>query len=160
MRIGFGYDVHRLIQGRKLILGGIDIPFEMGLAGHSDADVLIHSVCDALLGALALGDIGQFFPDSDPAFKDIDSRILLRKVYEKVLEEGYEIGNLDATIAAQKPKLAGYIPLMRANIASDLRCEIDKISVKATTEEGLGVSGEGLGMSTTVVVLLKPSALS
>ncbi|HHV37063.1 MAG TPA: 2-C-methyl-D-erythritol 2,4-cyclodiphosphate synthase [Candidatus Cloacimonetes bacterium] len=160
MRIGFGYDVHRLVPERKLILGGVEIPFEMGLAGHSDADVLLHSVCDALLGALALGDIGQLFPDSDPAFEGIDSRILLRKTYDKVVEKGYEIGNLDATIAAKEPKLAGYIPQMRANIASDLCCDIDKISVKATTEESLGVSGDGRGMSATVAVLLKKTSLS
>lgn len=155
MRIGFGYDVHRLAGGRKLILGGVEIPFEKGLAGHSDADVLLHAICDALLGALALGDIGRHFPDKDPSFKDIDSRILLRKCYELVRERGWRLGNMDATICAQKPKLSPYIDKMRENIADDLDSEQDDISIKATTEEGLGISGGGEGMSAMVVVLLK-----
>ncbi|MDD3534902.1 MAG: 2-C-methyl-D-erythritol 2,4-cyclodiphosphate synthase [Candidatus Cloacimonetes bacterium] len=155
MRIGFGYDVHRLVGGRKLILGGVEIPFEMGLAGHSDADVLLHAICDALLGALALGDIGRHFPDNDTSFKDIDSRILLRKCYELVRERGWRLGNMDATLCAQKPKLSPYIDKMREVIAGDLACEIEDISIKATTEEGLGISGGGEGMSAMVVVLLK-----
>ncbi|MCB5252675.1 MAG: 2-C-methyl-D-erythritol 2,4-cyclodiphosphate synthase [Candidatus Cloacimonadaceae bacterium] len=156
MRIGFGYDVHRLTDGRKLILGGITIPFDKGLMGHSDADVLIHSICDALFGALALGDIGTHFADSDPAFKDIDSRILLRKCYELVLQRDYLLANLDATICAAAPKLSPYIPDMRKLLAEDLDCKLDMISIKATTEEGMGISGCGEGMSATVVVLIKP----
>lgn len=157
MRIGFGYDVHRLTSGRKLILGGVQIPHDTGLLGHSDADVLIHSVCDALLGALAMGDIGQHFADSDPAFKDIDSRILLKRCYDMVLARQYRIANMDATICAAAPKLAPYITQMRLNIAQDLDCDPEQISIKATTEEGLGISGCGEGMSATVVVLIQPA---
>ncbi len=157
MRIGFGYDVHRLTSGRKLILGGVQIPHDTGLLGHSDADVLIHSVCDALLGALAMGDIGQHFADSDPAFKDIDSRILLKRCYDMVLARQYRIANMDATICAAAPKLAPYIAQMRLNIAQDLDCDPEQISIKATTEEGLGISGCGDGMSATVVVLIQPA---
>lgn len=157
MRIGFGYDVHRLTSGRKLILGGVQIPHDTGLLGHSDADVLIHSVCDALLGALAMGDIGQHFADSDPAFKDIDSRILLKRCYDMVLARQYRIANMDATICAAAPKLAPYITQMRLNIAQDLDCDPEQISIKATTEEGLGISGCGDGMSATVVVLIQPA---
>ncbi len=157
MRIGFGYDVHRLTSGRKLILGGVQIPHDTGLLGHSDADVLIHSVCDALLGALAMGDIGQHFVDSDPAFKDIDSRILLKRCYDMVLARQYRIANMDATICAAAPKLAPYITQMRLNIAHDLDCDPEQISIKATTEEGLGISGCGDGMSATVVVLIQPA---
>ncbi|HQB97632.1 MAG TPA: 2-C-methyl-D-erythritol 2,4-cyclodiphosphate synthase [Candidatus Cloacimonadota bacterium] len=157
MRIGFGYDVHRLTSGRKLILGGVQIPHDTGLLGHSDADVLIHSVCDALLGALAMGDIGQHFADSDPAFKDIDSRILLKRCYDMVLARQYRIANMDATICAAAPKLAPYIAQMRLNIAHDLDCDPEQISIKATTEEGLGISGCGDGMSATVVVLIQPA---
>ncbi|MCB5295999.1 MAG: 2-C-methyl-D-erythritol 2,4-cyclodiphosphate synthase [Candidatus Cloacimonadaceae bacterium] len=157
MRIGFGYDVHRLTSGRKLILGGVQIPHDTGLLGHSDADVLIHSVCDALLGALAMGDIGQHFADSDPAFKDIDSRILLKRCYDMVLARQYRIANMDATICAAAPKLAPYITQMRLNIAHDLDCDPEQISIKATTEEGLGISGCGDGMSATVVVLIQPA---
>ena len=153
MRIGYGYDVHKLVAGRKLILGGVEISFEKGLAGHSDADVLIHSIIDAILGALAKDDIGKLFPDSDDKYKDIDSRILLRKVTNIMDEAGYEVGNLDATICAQEPKLQQHIPEMRKNIAVDLHTEINNISVKATTEENLGISGKGI--STTAVVLLK-----
>lgn len=157
MRIGFGYDVHRLTSGRRLILGGVQIPHDTGLLGHSDADVLIHSVCDALLGALAMGDIGQHFADSDPAFKDIDSRILLKRCYDMVLARQYRIANMDATICAAAPKLAPYITQMRLNIAHDLDCDPEQISIKATTEEGLGISGCGEGMSATVVVLIQPA---
>lgn len=157
MRIGFGYDVHRLTSGRRLILGGVQIPHDTGLLGHSDADVLIHSICDALLGALAMGDIGQHFADSDPAFKDIDSRILLKRCYDMVLARQYRIANMDATICAAAPKLAPYIAQMRLNIAQDLDCDPEQISIKATTEEGLGISGCGEGMSATVVVLIQPA---
>ena len=158
MRIGFGYDVHRMVQGRKLILGGVTIPHSTGLLGHSDADVLIHSICDALLGALAMGDIGNHFADSDPSFKDIDSRILLKRCYDMVLAKNYQISNLDATICASVPKLAPYIEAMRMNISSDLACDPDQISIKATTEEGLGISGCGEGMSATVVILIMPTS--
>lgn len=153
MRIGFGYDVHRLVSGRKLILGAVQIPFEMGLDGHSDADVLLHAIMDAILGALALGDIGKLFPDSDPAFKDADSRLLLQKVWELAKNCGYRLQNLDCTICAVQPKLAPYIPKMRENIAADLESPLSTVSVKATTEEGLGVSGTG-GISAYCVILL------
>ncbi len=153
MRIGYGYDVHKLEENRKLILGGVEILFEKGLTGHSDADVLIHSIIDAILGALAKGDIGKLFPDSDDKYKDIDSRILLRKVTNIMAEAGYEVGNLDATICAQDPKLQTHIPQMRKNIASDLHTEFSNISLKATTEENLGISGKGI--SATAVVLLR-----
>jgi len=155
MRIGFGYDVHRLVAGRKLILGGVQIPHETGLLGHSDADVLVHSICDALLGALAMGDIGQHFADSDPAFKDIDSRILLKRCYGMVLAKQFQIVNMDATICAAAPKLAPYIAQMRINIAHDLECDPEQISIKASTEEGLGISGCGEGMSASVVILIQ-----
>jgi 2-C-methyl-D-erythritol 2,4-cyclodiphosphate synthase len=153
-RIGFGYDVHALVTGRKLILGGVEIPFEKGLEGHSDADVLIHSVIDALLGALALGDIGSHFPDTDPAYEGADSRGLLHEVFSIVKERGYSIGNLDCTVCAKKPKLQDYIPQIRENIASDLDCSLDLVSVKATTEEGLGVSGGGRGIAAYCVFIL------
>lgn len=153
MRIGYGYDVHRLEEKRKLILGGVKIPFEKGLTGHSDADVLIHSIIDAILGALAKGDIGQLFPDSDETYKDIDSRILLKEVKKILDNAGYKVGNLDTTICAQEPKLQKYIPQMRKNIASDLHTDFSNISIKATTEENLGISGKGI--SATVVILLK-----
>jgi 2-C-methyl-D-erythritol 2,4-cyclodiphosphate synthase len=156
MKIGFGYDVHRLVTGRILYLGGVEIPFEKGLLGHSDADVLIHAIIDALLGALAWGDIGNWFPDNDNSYKDIDSRILLRKVMSKIAEAGWKIGNLDCTICAQQPKLAPFILEMRENLAADLDSPLDCISVKATTEEGLGISGSGAGMSAMTVVLLMP----
>lgn len=154
MRIGYGYDVHRLVEGRKLIMGGVEIPFDKGLLGHSDADVLIHAIIDAILGALAWGDIGSWFPDHDNAYKDINSRILLTKVMSKVRAEGWKIGNLDCTICAQAPKLRSYIDTMRTNLAADLDTNIDNISVKATTEEGLGISGKGEGISASAVVLL------
>ena len=152
-RIGFGYDVHRLVPGRKLILGGVDIPFAKGLLGHSDADVLLHAIIDALLGALALGDIGAHFPDSDPAYKDADSRELLRQSYLLVTERGYVLQNLDTTICAQAPKLQPFILPMRHNIASDLACPLESVSVKATTEEGLGVSGAGDGIAAYCTLL-------
>ncbi len=154
MRIGYGYDVHKLAKSRKLILGGVDIPYEKGLLGHSDADVLIHAIIDAILGALAKGDIGMLFPDSDDDYKDIDSRVLLRKTFKIMQDTGYKIGNLDATICAQQPKLQNYIPQMRENLASDLQTDISNISIKATTEENLGITGDGKGMSATAVVLI------
>jgi 2-C-methyl-D-erythritol 2,4-cyclodiphosphate synthase len=154
-RIGHGYDVHRLMEGRKLVLGGVEIPFAKGLLGHSDADVLIHAIMDALLGALALGDIGKHFPDHDPAYRNIDSRVLLRKVHELIAKRGYAIANLDSTVCASEPKLASYLGRMRENLAQDLHCSPNRISVKATTEEGLGVSGDGAGMAAHCVVLLR-----
>lgn len=154
MRIGTGYDVHRLVQDRKLILGGVEIPYGLGLLGHSDADVLIHAIMDALLGAAALGDIGQHFPDSDPLYKGISSLELLKKVKELLQSELCVIGNIDATVIAQRPKLAAYIPQMRENIANALEIGIDCVSVKATTEEGLGFTGEGLGIAAQAVCLL------
>ena len=155
MRIGHGYDVHRLKEGRRLILGGVDIPFEMGLDGHSDADVLVHAVMDAMLGALALGDIGKHFPDTDPAYKGADSIELLRQVGRIIASHGYRVGNIDSTICAQRPKLAPFIDKMRENIAHALEIDISQVSVKATTEEKLGFTGEGLGMSATAVCLLE-----
>lgn len=154
MRIGTGYDVHKLTEGRKLILGGVDIPYEKGLLGHSDADVLIHAIMDALLGAAALGDIGQHFPDKDAQYEGIDSRILLRKVKELLLEQCYVVENIDATIIAQKPKLAPYLTKMRENIAQDLGLETNQVSVKATTEEGLGFTGAGEGIAAQAVCLI------
>ena len=154
MRIGFGYDVHKLTEGRKCIICGIDIPHTKGLLGHSDADVAIHALCDALLGAAALGDIGKLFPDNDDTFKGIDSRILLRNVRDKLKENGYVLGNADITIAAQKPKLMPHIDLMRKNLASDLDTDIDRISVKATTTEKLGFEGREEGISAYAVVLI------
>jgi len=155
MRIGYGYDVHRLTEGRALILGGIEIPQSKGLLGHSDADVVIHAIIDSVLGALARGDIGSHFPDTDAEYKDINSRVLLRKITEIMFNEKYQIGNLDVTICAEKPKLQDHILLMRQNIASDLQCQISEISIKATTEEGLGVSGEQKGIAAHSIVLLK-----
>lgn len=154
-RIGHGYDVHRLSENRKLILGGVDIPYEKGLLGHSDADVLIHAVMDSLLGALALGDIGKHFPDTDPKYSGADSIILLKHVYSLINEKGYCIGNIDAVILAQKPKLAPYIDNMRKNIAEALNCDISRVSVKATTEERLGFTGEELGISSHCISLLE-----
>ena len=155
MRIGTGYDVHRLEEGRKLILGGVQIPFEKGLQGHSDADVLLHAVSDALLGAAALGDIGKHFPDTDPAFEGADSLKLLEETVRLVKEEGYKVGNVDATVIAQKPKLASYIPRMRENIRKVLEVEENQVNIKATTEEHLGFTGEGLGISAQAVCLLE-----
>ena len=154
MRIGMGYDVHKLTENRDLILGGVKIPWEKGLLGHSDADVLIHAVMDALLGAAALGDIGKHFPDTDPAYKGISSVKLLVHVAELLKEHGYEVGNIDATIIAQKPKMAPHIPQMRKNMAEALGISETKINVKATTEEGLGFTGKGEGISSQAVCLL------
>lgn len=155
MRIGHGYDVHRFCDNRPLIIGGAEIPYEKGLLGHSDADVLLHAVSDALLGAAALGDIGRHFPDNDDAFKNIDSRILLRNVVSLLEGKGYKIGNIDATVIAQKPKMKDYIDKMRENIASDCKIGIDSVNVKATTEEGLGFTGELLGISAHAVCILE-----
>ncbi len=154
MRIGSGYDVHRLVVDRDLIIGGVKIPFEKGLLGHSDADVLLHAVADALLGAAALGDIGKHFPDTNEEFKDIDSRILLRKTVELLTEKGYKIGNIDATIIAQKPKMSPFIDTMRKNIADDCDIDIDLVNVKATTEEGLGFTGSGEGIASSAVCVI------
>jgi len=147
MRVGLGYDVHRLVENRKLILGGVEIPYEKGLLGHSDADVLIHAIMDSLLGACALGDIGKHFPDTDNAFKGISSIVLLEKTGHLILETGYVINNIDATIIAQKPKMLPHIEHMRENISNALNIDINKINIKATTEEGLGFTGEMLGIS-------------
>lgn len=154
MRIGHGYDVHKLSQDRKLIIGGVEIPFEAGLLGHSDADVLLHAVCDSLLGAAALGDIGKHFPDTDPAYKNINSLFLLKKVGELISEGGYKICNIDATIIAQSPKMSPYIQKMRENIADALNIDVSLVSVKATTEEGLGFSGRKEGISAHSVCLI------
>lgn len=154
MRIGMGYDVHKLVEGRKLILGGVFIPYEKGLLGHSDADVLIHAIMDSLLGAAALGDIGKHFPDTDPKYSGISSILLLKEVAALINNNGYEIGNIDATIIAQKPKMAPHIEEMRKNIASALDIDISKISIKATTEEGLGFTGRGEGISSQSIALL------
>lgn len=154
MRIGQGYDVHKLVEGRSLILGGVTVPYEKGLLGHSDADVLVHAVMDALLGAAALGDIGQHFPDTDPAYKGISSIELLKIVGELLEEKGYVIENIDATVIAQRPKLAPYRPQMAANIAQALKLDVSRVSVKATTEEGLGFTGTGEGISSQAITLL------
>ena len=155
MRIGHGYDVHRLVEGRKCIIGGVDIPHEKGLLGHSNADVLLHAVMDAVLGAMAAGDIGKLFPDNDPAYKGADSLALTRRVAEVMTERGYRLGNMDATVIAQAPKLAPHIPAMRQNIASAFGTDVDRISVKATTEEGLGFTGSGEGIAAHAVCLLE-----
>ena len=155
MRIGHGYDVHRLVEGRDLILGGVKIDYEMGLLGHSDADVLLHAVMDALLGAAALRDIGYHFPDTDPAYKGADSRMLLREVGKKIAAAGYRVGNVDVTMIAQRPKLKDHIPQMMENIAKDLNIDLNQVNIKATTEEKLGFTGEGLGMSCHAVCLLE-----
>ncbi|UUV19444.1 2-C-methyl-D-erythritol 2,4-cyclodiphosphate synthase [Fusobacteria bacterium ZRK30] len=154
-RIGNGYDVHRLVEGRKLILGGIEIPFEKGLLGHSDADVLIHAIMDGLLGALALGDIGQHFPDTDEAYKGISSIKLLNHVKKLIDEKGFEIVNIDSQIVMQQPKLKPYIVEMRKNLAEELELELNRVSVKATTEEKLGFTGEEIGVKSYAVVLLR-----
>ena len=154
MRIGYGYDVHRLVKDRELILGGVKIPFELGLLGHSDADVLIHSIMDALLGASGLGDIGKLFPDNDPKLKNADSLKLLKIVCEKIKENGYKIENIDSTIVVQSPKLASYIPQMIENIAKVCNLNLSQVSVKATTEENLGFTGEGIGIKSYAVCLL------
>lgn len=155
MRIGEGYDVHRLVENRRLILGGVEIPYEKGLLGHSDADALLHALMDAMLGALALGDIGKHFPDTDERYKGIDSRELLRHTAKLIAEKGWQLGNADMTIIAQAPKMAPHIQTMRENIAADLNTDIDNISVKATTEEKLGFTGSGEGIAARAVVLLK-----
>ncbi len=154
MRIGMGYDVHKLVPERKLILGGVNIPYKLGLLGHSDADVLLHAIMDSLLGAAALGDIGKHFPDTDDRFKGISSIELLKEVGKLISEKGYKVGNIDATIIAQKPKMAPHIPLMRENIASALNINLEQINVKATTEEGLGFTGEEKGISSQSICLL------
>ncbi|MFT9850426.1 2-C-methyl-D-erythritol 2,4-cyclodiphosphate synthase [Aneurinibacillus sp. REN35] len=159
IRIGQGFDVHQLTEGRKLIIGGVDIPYEKGLLGHSDADVLLHAVTDAILGALGLGDIGSHFPDTDAAYKDADSQVLLRDVWKLVKQKGYAIGNIDATIIAQRPKMAPYINQMREVIASCTETEIDRINVKATTTEKLGFAGRGEGIASMAVVLLQKVGL-
>ncbi|MCI7091975.1 MAG: 2-C-methyl-D-erythritol 2,4-cyclodiphosphate synthase [Veillonellaceae bacterium] len=150
-RFGMGYDVHQLVENRKLIIGGVDIPYEKGLLGHSDADVLLHAISDALLGAAALGDIGKHFPDTDPRYKGADSLKLLEEVGNLLAAKGYVVGNVDATIVAQKPKMLPHIPQMRENIARVLRVDIDQINVKATTEEHLGFTGSGQGISSYAV---------
>ena len=155
MRIGHGYDVHKLVEGRDLILGGVKIDYELGLLGHSDADVLLHAVSDALLGAAGLGDIGRHFPDTDPKYKGADSGKLLAEVGEKIAAAGYKVGNIDVTMIAQKPKLKDHIPQMQKNIAAFLGIEENRVNVKATTEEKLGFTGEGLGMSCHAVCLLE-----
>lgn len=155
MRIGYGYDVHRLVENRQLIIGGVLIEYEKGLLGHSDADVLLHAISDSLLGAAALGDIGKHFPDTDPKYKNADSRALLRQVVELVKNSGYQIENIDSTIIAQAPKMSPFIEKMRENIASDCGLDISQVNVKATTEERLGFTGEGLGIAANSVCLLK-----
>lgn len=155
MRIGHGYDVHRLVEARKLILGGVEIPYELGLLGHSNADVLLHAVIDALLGAAALGDIGKLFPDSDPKYKDISSMLLLERAMERIRQKGFRVGNVDVTVIAQRPKLLHYIPRMRENLAQALELSVDRVNVKATTEEGLGFTGSGEGISCHAVCLLE-----
>lgn len=154
MRIGMGYDVHRLTEGRDMIIGGVKIPYEKGLLGHSDADVLLHAICDALLGAAALGDIGKHFPDTDPAYKGISSLVLLEKVGELIQEKSFFIENIDATIIAQAPKMRPYIDTMRENIANALGIMVEQVNVKATTEEGLGFTGSGEGISSQAICLL------
>ena len=154
MRVGLGYDVHRLVKDRDLILGGVKIPYELGLLGHSDADVLIHAIIDSLLGATALGDIGKHFPDTDPKYKGISSITLLKEVGKLLEKNNYKIGNIDATIIAQKPKMAPHIEQMRHNIADALNIDFNQVNVKATTEEGLGFTGEGLGISSQCICLV------
>ncbi len=153
-RIGLGYDIHQFVEDRKFILGGVEIPFDKGLKGHSDADALLHSICDAMLGALALGDIGKHFPDTDPNYKDINSKILLTEVNKLIENEGYKLGNLDCTIVLQKPKLAHLISEMRKSISSILYCNIEQVSVKATTSEWMGFVGEGKGIKVISSVML------
>lgn len=154
MRVGMGYDVHRLVEGRDLIMGGVKVPYEKGLLGHSDADVLLHAISDALLGAAALGDIGKHFPDTDPAYKGISSLLLLEKVGDLLEEKGYLIENIDATIIAQAPKMRPHIDAMRENIAGALHISVEQVNVKATTEEGLGFTGNGEGISSQAICLL------
>lgn len=155
MRVGMGYDVHKLVEGRRLILGGVEIPYEKGLLGHSDADVLVHAIMDALLGAAALGDIGKHFPDTDPAYEGADSMRLLEEVRKLLDANNYVIGNVDATVIAQRPKLAPYIETMRENIAARLQIDKNQVNIKATTEEGLGFTGQGQGISSQAICLLE-----
>ncbi len=155
MRVGFGYDVHAFAKGRRLVLGGVEIPHSEGLLGHSDADVLLHALCDALLGAAALGDIGRHFPDSDPAYAGISSLVLLKRVADRIAEQGYTMGNIDTTVVAQQPRLAAHIPAMTQNISEALNLPIDRISVKATTTERLGFTGRSEGIAAYAVVLLR-----
>ena len=159
MRIGHGYDVHRLVKDRRLIMGGVDIPWELGLLGHSDADVLLHAISDAILGAVALGDIGKHFPDTDPQYKGADSLKLLEHVGRLAGEKGYRLSNLDATIIAQRPKMAPHIQTMRAHIAQVLQCDVDRVNVKATTTEELGFCGRGEGIAAHAVALVQPTEL-
>lgn len=159
MRIGYGYDVHRLVEGRRLILGGVEISYALGLAGHSDADVLLHAVMDALLGAAALRDIGVLFPDTDPAYAGISSRRLLKEVMRRVRERGLRVGNVDVTVLAQRPRLRDYIPAMIQNLAADLDVPPDRVNVKATTEEGLGFTGHGEGIACHAVCLLEDAEM-
>lgn len=154
MRIGHGYDVHKLVEGRELIVGGVHIPYEKGLLGHSDADVLLHAVSDALLGAAAMGDIGGMFPDNDPEYLGADSLVLLRQVFQRLRDNGYSVINVDCTVIAQKPKMKPYIPEMRMNIAAALSTEVENISIKATTEEEMGFTGRGEGISAHCVCLI------
>jgi 2-C-methyl-D-erythritol 2,4-cyclodiphosphate synthase len=154
VRIGSGFDAHAFVAGRRLVLGGVTIPFERGLDGHSDADALLHAICDAVLGALGAGDIGAHFPDSDPSYKDADSRALLRAVWERADAAGYSLGNVDATVIAQAPKLAPYVRQMAANIAADMGAEIERVNVKATTTDGLGFAGRREGIAALATVLL------
>ena len=154
MRVGIGYDVHKLVKNRKLILGGVEIPFEKGLLGHSDADVLLHAISDALLGAAALGDIGLLFPDTDENYKNADSLVLLKKVVEQINENGYRIGNIDSIIVAQQPKMRNYIDEMRKNIADACNIDVGFVSVKATTEEGLGFTGTGEGIAAKAIAVI------
>ena len=155
MRIGTGYDVHKLVPGRKLILGGVTVPYELGLDGHSDADVIVHAIMDALLGAAALGDIGQHFPDNDPEYKGADSIELLKEVGNILRKEGYKVGNIDSTIIAQRPKLMTFLPEMRKNVAAALGIDVNQVSIKATTEEHLGFTGRGEGISSQAVALIE-----
>lgn len=155
IRVGNGYDVHRLVSGRRLVLCGVEIPSDMGLLGHSDADVAAHALMDAILGALAMGDIGQLFPPDAPEYKDADSMMLLMDVVTAMTAKGYVLGNLDITIIAEKPKLAPYIPEMRGNLAAIFGCDIGKVSVKATTEEGLGLAGQGIGAFANVLIMMQ-----
>ena len=155
MRIGTGYDVHRLVEGRKLMMGGVDIPSESGLLGHSDADVLLHAICDALLGAAGLGDIGRHFPDTEPKYKGISSLFLLAEVHRLLAEGGFRVNNIDATIIAERPKMAPHIPAMIANIASTVKADLSAVNVKATTSEGLGFAGRGEGIAAYAVCTIK-----
>jgi 2-C-methyl-D-erythritol 2,4-cyclodiphosphate synthase len=156
MRVGHGYDVHRFGEGSEVVLGGVRMPFDRGLQAHSDGDVLIHAICDALLGAIGQGDIGRHFPDTDPANAGIDSRLLLREVFRRVIGAGWRLGNLDATLVAQAPRMAPHIPAMRENLARDLQAPVDRVNVKATTTEKLGFAGRGEGIAAHAVVLLEP----